>query len=120
MEKMDIKNSKEMLNLIFGLGFAIKKSLEDGIDVSDTVNLIPVISQVGPAFDDAGMIVAEMKDLDEEEVEELVALAKSKIGEIIDEEELLEKIELGMKAALAVYEFVSVLLEKDEEVSEEA
>lgn len=106
--KLDIHNTKEALMLGFSLIGAIKVSKEnDGkINAADLGNLVMVFPHLGPAIDDAGMIVKEMKDLDSDEAKELMVFASEKLGGALSDEELVMKIELSLKAVVAVLEAV--------------
>lgn len=108
VKKMDIKNTKEALKLGFSLIGAIKVSKEnDGkLSASDLGNLVMVFPHLGPAIDDAEMILPEMKDIDTEEAKELLDFASKELGGALSEEALVEKIELSLKAVVAVFQAV--------------
>lgn len=104
-KKTDIKDTKEALKLGFSLIGAIKASKEnDGkINAADLVNLVSVFPHIAPAIDGADTIPAELKDLDEEEGLELMIFASSELGGALSDEELVVKIELALKAVIAVF-----------------
>lgn len=106
--KTDIKDTKEALKLIFSLLKVLKVSKEnDGkIDLMDMQNLMMAFPHVSPAIEGADTIVEEIKDLDEEEAKELLDFAMKEIGEALDKEELIVKIEKSLKAAVAIFEAV--------------
>ena len=111
MSQYGIQNSKEVLVFAFSLGNALKQAkANDGkIDMMDIGLLMTVIPTIGPAFDDIALIPKELKDLDLAEAQELQNEIVSKFGQLVEKEKLVEQINLGLKAAISIYEFVKAL-----------
>ena len=105
-----IKDTQEALSLIFALGKAVKAASKDGFGADDLTRLIPVIKYVSPAVDGMGNIPKEIKDLSKEEIKTLMVFGANHLGEFAgDNEKLVEQIDKGLSAALAILEFVKVL-----------
>ena len=110
-KKMGIKNTKEMLVFLFVLGKAVKEAKENDGEISymDAMLLMKVLPVMGPAVEDAGKIIDEVKDLDKEEADELVSYIGKEVGEIISKEKLVDQVVAGLKVAQAINEFVKLL-----------
>lgn len=109
-EKLGIENVKEVLKLGFAIGKGYKEAMEDGqVDASDIAVVIPIIKEIGPAFDGIKQVPKEIKDLDSEEAKELMSFAAAELGGVFSDEELIIKIDKGLKAGIAVVEFIKVL-----------
>ena len=104
----DIKNSKEVILLAFGLAKTIKEAKEnDGkIDFMDASLLMALFPKFGPAFEDIALVPAELKDLSVEESEELKTLVLSEFSDIVDEAKIIEQINLGFEAMICIYKLV--------------
>jgi len=109
--KKGTKNTEEVLALVFGLGKVLKQAKKnDGkFSSADLVLLTQLFPHFGPAFDEVGEVPAELKDLDTEEVKRLLTVSAAHLGDAVDSEELMEKVEKGLAAALALLAFVKVL-----------
>jgi len=107
-QKYDIHNTKEALKLGFSLIGAVKSAKEDDgkIDMMDIGKLMMVFPNVGPAVEDADKIILEVKDLDESEAQELMIFAGAELGGALSDEELVEKIELSLKAVVALFKAI--------------
>lgn len=107
-KKYSIENLKEALDLAFTIGetVVLAKKNDGKIDYADFPLLMNVFPKVGPAFSDANLILAEIKDLDVEEAKELQDFVLEKFGKIIDKEQLVEQVKLGLEAMVAIYKFV--------------
>ena len=106
---MDIKETKEMFDFGFALGQAGKMALADGkITFNDIPVLLPVFPKVSLAVEGAGLIPAELADLDEAEGKELLDYCKAKLPNIVDDAGLRDKIAVYIKAGLAVAEAIAV------------
>jgi len=109
-EAKGIKETKEVLDLGFALGGAIKQGLSDGkLGVEDLGLLMTLIPTLGPAFDGIGDVPAEFKDMDSDEAKELLEYAGQKLGAVFSDEELLAKINAGLEVGLAVAKLIKVL-----------
>lgn len=107
---MDIKNTKEVLDLAFTLGGVYKNAMTDGkLALDDLAYLMAVVPKFQPAVEDINMVIDELKDLSTAEAQELLAYAKAKSDENISNEDLANKVVKGLTAALAVGEFIAVL-----------
>jgi hypothetical protein len=100
-----IKETKEAV--IFGVALAnvVDQELSNGFQFTDIVALIPVLTKAPAAISGAGEIPAEIKDLDEAERAELVAVIesmdlKSDYSEAIAEQSTRTLIEIGKLATL--------------------
>jgi len=109
-EKKGLKETKEVLDLGFALGGAVKQGLADGkLGLEDMGLLVALIPSLGPAFDGIGDVPAELKDLDSDEAKELLEYAGAKLGAVFSDEELLLKINAGLEVGLAVAKLIKVL-----------
>ena len=72
-EERGIQQTKELLDFIFSLVEAIKKSTADGdFSWSDGLNFIEPLKKIAPALDDIEQVIPEVMDLDSSEWNELV------------------------------------------------
>ena len=108
----DIHNTKEVMAFLFAIGKVVKEAKQnDGkINVMDAALLMKVIPYVGPAFEDIADVVPEMKDLNQAEIDELVAYITKQVGEVIGKEKLLEQVTSGLEAVKALAKFVKTLV----------
>jgi len=110
MSQYGVQETKEVLDLMFAGGGAVKSALADGkLDLNDLAYLMPVVMSAGPAFQDISKVPKELGDLDEDEAKDLVAYMSQKLGPLVPEPVLKEKIEKGLKLALSLAEFLIVL-----------
>lgn len=111
-KKLGIKDSKEMLLFLFMFGKVVKEAKEnDGkIDYMDAMLLMKLMPLLGPAFDGASNIAAEIKDIDDAEAAEMIEYlgeeAKAVLG---DKAELIAKIIAGLEVAKSINSFVKLL-----------
>ena len=105
IEKYSLKETKEMLSLIFGLSNAISSSMADGkIDVFDVSNFFGVFGKIGPAFSGSNKILVELEDLDETEKKELIEFVEREYSFPI------EYVEKAVKMAItALISFIPVI-----------
>lgn len=87
---MNIKETKEVLVAVNELGIKIAGLVKDGAQVSDIVALVALISadadlqaKLLAAFQNAGAVSAEVKDIDINEGVELVVLQASYVPQIL-------------------------------------
>ena len=109
-KKRDIKELKELLVLALKLGEATKKSLADGkFDFNDMPNYLVTIPYLQPALEGITEIPEEVKDLDENELEELATLIAVDLGKIVEAPKLVAQINAGLKLIKAAREFYQTL-----------
>jgi hypothetical protein len=107
--KYGVKETKEMLDLGFALAKAGKEALADGkVNLLDLGVVMPVFPIVGTAVEGAPLVPLELGEIDEADSAELLAYAKAKLPEVVDEAELRHKVYVYVKAGLAVAEAVAV------------
>ena len=109
--KHGTKDTEEVLQLVFGLGKVLKQAkANDGkFSSNDLMLLTQLFPHFGPAFDEIGDVPKELKDLDSEEAKRLLTVSAAHLGDAFDSEELAEKVEKGLAAAIALLNFVKVL-----------
>lgn len=109
--KIGIKETKEMLVFLFMLGKVVKESKEnDGkIDYMDAMLLMKILPSMGPAIEDAGKIVEEIKDIDGDEANELIAYLGTEVGLVVGKEQLVIQIVAGLEVAKSLNNFIKVL-----------
>lgn len=79
-----ITETKEVIQFIQTLAETIEKSKADGsIDIFDAMNAIALISPLAAAGKGILEIKEELKDLDKEEVQELLALMQDAVSQLI-------------------------------------
>ena len=102
-EKRGIEETKELLEFVFSLAEAIKKSNADGeFNWRDGLNFIEPLKRLGPAIDNIEEIVPEVADLDSEEWTELVEFVSSKwdLDTGSADDDLSDRIEDGLNAGI--------------------
>jgi len=116
MEAYGIKNTKEVIVLAFSMGKALKEARDnDGkIDYTDAMLIMGIIPAFGPAFSDIKMVASELKDLSVEESKEISLMVMAEFGDIVSEAKVISQVDLGLKAMIAMYEFVQSLRKEDE------
>ena len=102
-EKRGIEETKELLEFVFSLAEAIKKSNADGeFNWRDGLNFIEPLKRLGPAIDNIEDIIPEVADLDSEEWTELVEFVSSRwdldTGDADDD--ISDRIEDGLNAGI--------------------
>jgi len=102
-EKRGIEETKELLEFVFSLAEAIKKSNADGeFNWRDGLNFIEPLKRLGPAIDNIEEIIPEVADLDSEEWTELVEFVSSRwdldTGDADDD--ISDRIEDGLNAGI--------------------
>ena len=107
MSEYGLKETKEVLDLMFAGGQAVKSALADGkLDLNDVGFLMPVVMSAGPALEDMSLVPKEFGDLDAEEAKELLQYAKTKLDPMLSDEQLKMKVEKGLKLAFALVELL--------------
>ena len=110
-EKYGIQETKELLDFIFSLAEAIKKSAADGkFSWSDGLNFIDPLKKLAPAIDNIDQVGAEILDLDGDEFSELVSYVEEKWN-LEDEEDgatVDEKVEDAINAGIELLKITKV------------
>ena len=102
-EKRGIEETKELLEFVFSLAEAIKKSNADGeFNWRDGLNFIEPLKRLGPAIDNIEDIIPEVADLDSEEWTELVEFVSSKwdLDTGSADDDISDRIEDGLNAGI--------------------
>ena len=114
-EKVGIEDTKELLDFIFSLAEAVKKSAADGkFSWSDGLNFIEPLKKIAPAIDDIENVIPEVMDLDASEWNELVDYCQEKfdfITESDDGEEVNveDKIEDALNAGIELLRLTQII-----------
>ena len=114
-EKVGIEDTKELLDFIFSLAEAVKKSAADGkFSWSDGLNFIEPLKKIAPAIDDIENVILEVMDLDASEWNELVDYCQEKfdfITESDDGEEVNveDKIEDALNAGIELLRLTQII-----------
>lgn len=102
-----IKETKELLQLVFGLVKAVESSMADGkLGLDDAGELLKLFPLVGPALENVSEVPKELKDLDEAEAAELLSWAKAQF-DLVDDA-LESKIEKGLAIAYAIADILEL------------
>ena len=95
-----IEQTKELLDFIFSLVEAIKKSTADGdFSWTDGLNFIEPLKKIAPAIDDIEDVIPEVMDLDDSEWSELIDFVQEKFDLDLDQDDDLD-IEARVEEAL--------------------
>lgn len=108
LEKKGVKETKELALFIGALGSAFSKAKDDGkITLDDAMLLVPLLGLAKEAIQDADQVVAELKDLDDDEKKEIIEEFKSAFDLKDDrlEEQVVLSIEIGLKLVQLVNSF---------------
>jgi hypothetical protein len=110
----NIKETKELVSWVCGLGNALGTSLEDGkISLTDLFKFVAVLNSSSAAFQGIDAIPTELKDVDEAEKNELLALVKAEFD--IPQDSVEKYAEAGLVAASKLYD-VYLLFKQLQEV----
>ena len=103
-EERGIEQTKELLDFIFSLVEAIKRSTSDGdFSWSDGLNFIEPLKKIAPALDNIEEVIPEVMDLDASEWNELVDYVQANFNlEINDDDDtsIEEKVEEALNAGV--------------------
>ena len=103
-EERGIQQTKELLDFIFSLVEAIKRSTSDGdFSWSDGLNFIEPLKKIAPALDNIEEVIPEVMDLDASEWNELVDYVQANFNlEINDDDDtsIEEKVEEALNAGV--------------------
>ena len=110
-EERGIQETKELLEFVFSLAVAIKKSNADGeFNWRDGLNFIEPLKRLGPAIDNIEDIIPEVQDLDADEWNELVDFVSSKwdLNTEDSENDISERIEDGLNAGIELIRMTQI------------
>ena len=115
--KIGIKETKDMLKFVLGLGMALDKSLADKkFSVDDIGNFVSAFLSAGEAFEGVKEIGAELKDLDAAELEEINEFVKKELE--LENEKVEAIVESGLGLGVQIYQLVleirNILKAKDD------
>ena len=103
-KKYGIQQTKELLDFIFSLAAAIKKSASDGkFSWTDGLNFIEPLKKIAPAIDDIEDVIPEVMDLDAEEWSELIDFVQERFDLDInpdDGSDIESKVEEALNAGV--------------------
>ena len=107
--KLGTENIKALLAFAFAFGRALEKSLEDGkFQLDDIGNFLPAFMAGGEAFKDVKQAIAEIKDLEPGEIQELHSYI---VGEFDLANDAIEAfIEDGLGLVINAYNLVKIYL----------
>ena len=103
-EERGIEQTKELLDFIFSLVEAIKKSTADGdFSWTDGLNFIEPLKKIAPAIDDIEDVIPEVMDLAAEEWSELIDFVQERFDLDIDpddDSDIESKVEEALNAGV--------------------
>lgn len=106
-KKKGNKETKDVLALGFAFAKAYKAAKADGqVNSMDLPLLVSAFPALGPALEGIDQVPAELKDLDLEEVGDILAFSAAHLSESADSESLKRKVEKSLKLGLAVLDLV--------------
>ena len=114
-EKVGIEDTKELLDFIFSLAEAVKKSAADGkFSWSDGLNFIEPLKKIAPAIDDIENVIPEVMDLDASEWNELVDYCQTRFDFITEsddgeEVDIETKIEDALNAGIELLRLTQII-----------
>ena len=112
-EERGIQQTKELLDFIFSLVEAIKKSTADGdFSWSDGLNFIEPLKKIAPALDDIEQVIPEVMDLDSSEWNELVDYVRANFNLEVSEEDdsdIETKIEEALNAGVELLRLTQII-----------
>jgi hypothetical protein len=110
-EERGIQETKELLEFVFSLAVAIKKSNADGeFNWRDGLNFIEPLKRLGPAIDNIEDIIPEVQDLDADEWNELVSFVSEKwdLDTTDSDGDISERIEEGLNAGIELIRMTQI------------
>ena len=110
-EERGIQETKELLEFVFSLAVAIKKSNADGeFNWRDGLNFIEPLKRLGPAIDNIEDIIPEVQDLDADEWNELVSFVSEKwdLDTASSDGDISERIEDGLNAGIELIRMTQI------------
>lgn len=110
MEKLDIKDTKEMLDFVMAVVQASVDAAADGkFGLGDIIRFCRVLPKLGPALRGSGNIRAELADLSEEEKKELGDLIQEKFK--LENKLLEELVEQALIALISLIDLAPLVEE---------
>ena len=112
-EERGIEQTKELLDFIFSLVEAIKKSTADGdFSWTDGLNFIEPLKKIAPAIDDIEDVIPEVMDLDASEWNELIDFVQEKFNLDIDpddDSDIESRVEEALNAGVELLRLTQVI-----------
>ena len=114
-EKVGIEDTKELLDFIFSLAEAVKKSAADGkFSWTDGLNFIEPLKKIAPAIDNIEDVIPEVMDLDASEWNELVDYCQTRFDFITEsddgeEVDIETKIEDALNAGIELLRLTQII-----------
>lgn len=103
MNEFSIESTKKIIISGFQGYKTLKEAQADGkIDFQDLPKFLAYLMSVYPALNEVKNIPSEFADLSEAEGNELIALVTSELGSVVDSADLVNKMNLVLKAAHAI------------------
>lgn len=100
-----MKETKELLKLVFHLVKVVEKAKEDGsIDVADAGLLLGLLPDLGPALNGVGAVPVELKSLDKDAADDLLAFVKAEF-DLAD-----DKVEAAVEKGLELVSNLAALV----------
>ena len=106
-----VKETKELLDLVFVSGIAFKNAKADGsIGLEDAGQLMPVFLAAGPAVTGLDLVPKELGELDEADANEIVLYAGQKLPQLLgDNAKLIRVVNKSLAVAIALVGLVAEL-----------
>ena len=112
-QERGIEQTKELLDFIFSLAEAIKKSTADGeFTWSDGLNFIDPLKKIAPAIDDIDEVIPEVMDLDASEWSELVDYVTERFDLDVssdDDSDVESRVEEALNAGVELRRLTQVM-----------
>ena len=112
-QERGIEHTKELLDFIFSLAEAIKKSTADGeFTWSDGLNFIDPLKKIAPAIDDIDEVIPEVMDLDASEWRELVDYVTERFDLDVssdDDSDVESRVEEALNAGVELLRLTQVM-----------
>ena len=112
-EERGIEQTKELLDFIFPLVEAIKKSTADGdFSWTDGLNFIEPLKKIAPAIDDIEEVIPEVMYLDASEWNELIDFVQEKFNLDIDpddDSDIESRVEEALNAGVELLRLTQVI-----------
>jgi hypothetical protein len=102
---MRLKETKEVLDFVIGLGEALAHSLEDGsLSVGDLINFWEPVSNIASAIEGFEDVLEEISNLTADDLDHLADYVEDEFD--IHDDNLEEMIEAGLQTAVNLLKFV--------------
>jgi len=107
-EKLGIKETKEMVDLILeGISVGVKASEDGKVTLDDATLLLGLVPKLGPALKDADQIPKELADLDAAEAAELVTHVTTNLA--VTNQKAKDLINDALGLAYSAYKLIKTL-----------